>query len=690
MPPAAPITAPPKLPPADPNGYVYNVPVVRNGQTTYQSGKASDVAKDITTIYSGNVQEKHLPDLTQRMTAITNKGQFTDAEGGLRYADGSIVQERQEPEAGSPESDVTEMGIPKNEQALLDSMRASTDEATKASIDLIESTYHSLIDEQKQINAGQEASVGTALLRAGSARYSPESAAGQTAAQASYGLKQIANLEAKEQAAIAGAKAAQQQKNYEVMGKQLELAEGVRKEKQAAAQKVSETLATKLEAQQKAAQQASRDSAISSLIAQGVSDPNQLLDYLNFDEKGNMVGDFSAKEVSDTLKNLTVSGDESKLPQDIQNFNYLKKNGMLPEAITTLPDSQQYLGYINLQKLAESGKLTGSALTSLGGGSGNSKLTIGKGASNETEEQIIRMRLFSKLSNVLNKGALSDSDREIINDNIVSMRAAGLSEQDIMSQLAGFPSDVKTPYNSSFIDTIAASTDTMDKQQQLMAKTGQLLASGNYDVAMNTVENAAMATAKKADPDAYMGTATAKTYVDKIERIKKLINENIKAPAELTSQNVPGLLQMVSGGSGVGPLTGSFQNILGRFKGQNATQIKAELTSLYADFRHENLGSAVTPSESTFLEPLMASITDKSGNFMEKLDVFERNLLSQYNNTRQSASLPTVSTTELTDPAARLKLYASQDFGTNPFASSLGNGGGDSFYSLEEGYRIPE
>ncbi len=50
--------------------------------------------------------------------------------------------------------------------------------------------------------------------------------------------------------------------------------------------------------------QASRDSAISGLMKQGITDPKQMLDYLNFDDSGKQIGDFTASEIADTLKSF--------------------------------------------------------------------------------------------------------------------------------------------------------------------------------------------------------------------------------------------------------------------------------------------------------------------------------------------------------------------------------------------------
>ena len=73
--------------------------------------------------------------------------------------------------------------------------------------------------------------------------------------------------------------------------------DGIRADKQAATQ----ALATKMQTASDQAVQAKRDSAVANLVAQGVTDPTQLLETLNTDANGNITGDFTADEISKTL-----------------------------------------------------------------------------------------------------------------------------------------------------------------------------------------------------------------------------------------------------------------------------------------------------------------------------------------------------------------------------------------------------
>ena len=388
--------------------------------------------------------------------------------------------------------------------------------------------------------------------------------------------------------------------------------------------------------------QATRDSAIADLVSQGVTDPIEIMAALteSAQASGHSFSDFTATEVSDTLKKLTVDGkDASKLPTDVQTFQWLRDNNKLPPGVTDLPEEQQYFAYLNIQKLAESGKLTRAAqLFGSGSGEDDDGTTPGKGAKNATEESIVRMRLFSKLSTILNKGTLSDADAARIEGSISKLRSAGLSETEILDKLGGFSTEITTPYNSSFRDLIVSNTETNEQQGQLMGKVSTLLNNGNFAGAMKSVENAAMANAKTLDPDNYLGNATADNYLRKIDQIREDLEK----------------------GGVVGYVSGNTQKVLGRLKSKDAAKLQAEITDLLVQMRHDISGTAVTPSESKFLDPLLADISDKESNFIQKLNVFENRILGQHNATRSSVGLPEVSVGQVLIPAQRLELYQSE------------------------------
>jgi hypothetical protein len=109
------------------------------------------------------------------------------------------------------------------------------------------------------------------------------------------------------------------QQNFENMFKIMEYADKKEKE-QAAAQAPSI--------------QASREAAIVSLWRQGVQDPADLFDYLNFDESGELVGDISVEEITTTIEKF-----KSDKEQINDMMTDLKKNGAPSDVISKVGNS---------------------------------------------------------------------------------------------------------------------------------------------------------------------------------------------------------------------------------------------------------------------------------------------------------------------------------------------------------------
>lgn len=557
-----------------------------------------------------------------------NKKAYIDSSTGKNYAPKKVEVDAVAELENDP--------IYKAELALLDSMKASNDAQTDMYIQAIRGKYNQrnrdLVESQKSsTNATQQA-----LLLGGSARYAPVSSQGILTAKERYDMQTLSDLQAEEEALVMEATGARDAKNYQILGQRLEMLEAKRKEKLEFAKEINKSLAETTKKLREDQANASQEATIADLVAQGITDPAQILDFMNFNEDGTPTGGgVTLQKISDTLKLLTVGGiNPGDVKSDFDQFQYFKKTGQLPSGVASLPENEQYFGFLNAMKLANSGKLGSSGVGGYFGSGDGAGLTVGAGAKDATQEKIVRMRLFSRLQNILNKGALSDDDAERINSAISTLREAGKTETQILDELGGFSTDIITPYNNAFRDLVVANSDTVQKQDQAMSQVSTLLNKKDYKGAMTAVENLAMTRAKTLDPDSYMGTATASTYLKNIERIRELF-----------------------GKAGIGYIEGNFENALKRLKGKEATEIKAELTNLYAQFRKENLGSAVTPSEEKFLEPLMAALGDKKGNFSAKLDAFERGLLSRYNATRSSVGLPEVNTAQVILPNTRLNLY---------------------------------
>lgn len=192
----------------------------------------------------------------------------------------------------------------------LNNQRSQNDSLTSSIIASIQNQYTQLIEQQKQTNAGQNAGETKLLLRNGGLQHTG-SGTNVLAATVSYGISQLADLNNKEQMAILQAQQAGQQADFQLQDRINQEISDIRDKKVATAVELNDKIAA---ANQKAADekkaadaikiQASREGAISSLLSQGITSPNDILNYLNYDDSGNQIGDFTAKEISDTLATL--------------------------------------------------------------------------------------------------------------------------------------------------------------------------------------------------------------------------------------------------------------------------------------------------------------------------------------------------------------------------------------------------
>lgn len=325
-------------------------------------------------VISSTQIDDHITETKGKLADLAKKGTSVGSDGNAYYADNSMVPAPQDSTyndtTGQYEYEGKKYGAkdfyeddPDGDfaavQKLFAPLKAGLDANTLATVNGIHSQFDALRAEQKEYNQKSEQARSQALLLGGASRYAPLSATSTMTAQVSYGLKQIQDLNERENSAIAKAQQAQQEGDMKLMSQSFSMAEGIRKEKQAAATKVAEQIRTANQKLREQNLQSSRDSAIADLVSQGISDPAQVLNYLNYHEDGTKVGDFTADEVSKVMKALTVDGDTKNLPADLKAFSYLRDNGMLPEDIANMDPKEQYFGYLTaLKGASNSGDFT--------------------------------------------------------------------------------------------------------------------------------------------------------------------------------------------------------------------------------------------------------------------------------------------------------------------------------------------
>ncbi len=220
------------------------------------------------------------------------------------------------------------------------------DAATKALMDSISAIYEPLMAKAAELNKSNEARVGTFGIRSGGDRYAGEVNNGILSSEARAGLTKLTEIATKQARAIAEAQNANAKGKLELFAKMRDEVSKLDDDRRKTLTKLQDE-ATKTQKEiEKKTIQSSRDSAIAGLVDQGITDPATLLNYLNFDDKGNRTGDFTLKEVSDGLKAIAPDGDLNKLTGETRNFFILKGHGQLPQNISSLPEEQQLSAYL--------------------------------------------------------------------------------------------------------------------------------------------------------------------------------------------------------------------------------------------------------------------------------------------------------------------------------------------------------
>ena len=207
---------------------------------------------------------------------MSNKGVTTNTETGVTTtADGKAYT----PTQVTADTSAEDAKI----NDLYNQMTASLDAQTKQAIDNIKTKFDALRAEQRDINDRQQKGITTALLTGGvtgqgsSAQYAPISSEGIIGAQMSYGLKQIAQLDAQEQDLITAAQVAQQQGNFKIMESKLADVQKTRQAKLDAAAELNKKIAEQQAKLQEQNLQVQKEQAIGDLYNKGITDiPNNV------------------------------------------------------------------------------------------------------------------------------------------------------------------------------------------------------------------------------------------------------------------------------------------------------------------------------------------------------------------------------------------------------------------------------
>lgn len=584
--------------------------------TPYFSGSYAGGGNPSSVMYTGpqptvttnaSVIEDKLPDMQarlQKMAAPSSNAQSsgsTGDSGGAEY-DGDLGEEDA------------------NINSILQQMMQKNDDIARRQIGGISSMFDARRKQMIDIDMREGESVAQSLLMGGSSRYAQVSSGGILSEHERQSVMHLAELDAEEQRLIAAALSAQDAGDFQVLEKRLAMAEEKRAEKQAAAEKLSKDVS---EENLKLRNQA----MIYSAIKGGISDP--------MDIYGALEGQVSIDEVTGFLSKVTpkneaggfeftptqtaqILGTGLSAPQISQALDVVKQHGYPKLASMLTPQERKVFDGIFLPKdpKAVAGGTTGAG-----------------GFDQFAKEQIALSVVPVQLRN-------TEVELNRFLHGIRSGLEQGMTPYQVADTLMGY--QIQNP--DRFSEGMRQYMNLLPDLNGVQA-TARLINGGNQVGAITKLENEVLQNQKAVDPEGYVGEATTVYYFQKAREIDTLLSTT-----DFYRQ--------------LGPITGTLNNALIRYRGPKATEIRAKVTSLVSEMRNHLAGTAVTASERMFLEPLIPNLSDTLPSFKEKLVELPTNSLTKYNSVRTTAGLPPLDPVSLTNKNARVPLYFLSDAAT--------------------------
>ena len=289
--------------------------------------KPETVPKEVTTLSDTNIRENVKPQMDKKLDKFAESGRYEDQNGNVRNADGSIADDENEYDK-AVQSINDEASA--SEEAIINTLRAKVDADTARMVESIQQQYAVRKQQQADINMRSEASVDTALLLGGTSRYAI-SGNDISAAQRSYGVQQLASLDAEEKSLIAQAKAAQTEFDYQLLERNLEQIEIKRQEKLAKAKEVAERMTEENNKLRESKMKMETEISIADLFKQGIDDPADIQSMLSAQ---GLTADLGM--IDDTLAIINPPAELADIPEDIQTFKMF-----FPEADIGTPDGRQ-------------------------------------------------------------------------------------------------------------------------------------------------------------------------------------------------------------------------------------------------------------------------------------------------------------------------------------------------------------
>lgn len=219
------------------------------------------------------------------------------------------------------------------------------DPETQALVAGIENTFGRRIEAQIELNKRVIAGTNVRGFRSGRTRFASEVQTGILGDVERKALQAINALESERDQLIAQAKAAQGADDFAKLDRLMGDFRSTNERRLTAlinfnqeANKQLDTILEQRRAEEQAFQEESdifaREANILNLVGQGITDPIQLFDSINFDEQGNKIGDVSLEEITDLLDQSVQESVGKSLSGVNREFFQAKEQGFIPEDMT--------------------------------------------------------------------------------------------------------------------------------------------------------------------------------------------------------------------------------------------------------------------------------------------------------------------------------------------------------------------
>ncbi len=184
----------------------------------------------------------------------------------------------------------------------LNAMSAKVDKSTQDLISSINQKYEARSNEMKDINLRRQKQFETYGIRSGAARYAESVSGGILAAEERAGVQRLSEIDAEMTSLISQAQSAADSKQFDILSQKIGLYEKRREERNRQIEDLNKLAIEEAKKLQESKVAFSRENAIVNVFSQGIADPTKVFQILNYDEKGNQIGDITMKEITDILE----------------------------------------------------------------------------------------------------------------------------------------------------------------------------------------------------------------------------------------------------------------------------------------------------------------------------------------------------------------------------------------------------